>query len=94
MLHTTRRRNFNDMAASQLPDGSAGFAGEVPAAHGEDYDWGDDNRDDEESARLAQIRHQLRSAGNAWPVATCHVSWLQPGAAETGAGFADACTAG
>ena len=91
MLHTTRRRNFNDMAASQLPDGSAGFAGEVPAAHGEDYDWGDDNRDDEESARLARIRHQLSVSRQCMACGDSNVSWLQPGAVlKLEQAFADA----
>ncbi|WP_165494231.1 type VI secretion system Vgr family protein [Aquitalea sp. USM4] len=79
MLQAARRRNFNDMAASPLPDGRAGFAGEVPAAHGEDYDWGDDNRDDEESTRLAQIRHQLSVSRQCMASGDSNVSWLQPG---------------
>ncbi|WP_204377574.1 DUF2345 domain-containing protein, partial [Aquitalea magnusonii] len=79
MLHTTRRRNFNDMAASQLPDGSAGFTGEVPAAHGEDYDWGDGNRDDEESVRLAQIRHELSVSRQCCARGDSNVSLLRPG---------------
>ncbi|NWK80086.1 type VI secretion system Vgr family protein [Aquitalea sp. LB_tupeE] len=79
MLHSTRRRNFNDMAASQLPDGSAGFAGEVPAAHGEDYDWGDDNRDDAESIQLAQMRHQLSLSRQCCASGDSNVSLLRPG---------------
>jgi type VI secretion system secreted protein VgrG len=91
MLHATRRRNFNDMAASQLPDGSAGFAGEVPAAHGEDYDWGDGNRDDEESARLAQIRHHLSVSRQCMASGDSNVSWLQAGAVlKLDRAFADA----
>lgn len=91
MLHTTRRRNFNDMSASQLPDGSAGFAGEVPAAHGEDYDWGDDNRDDEESAQLARLRHELSVSRQCIASGDSNVSRLSPGAVLTlSHAFADA----
>ena len=79
MLHSTRRRNFNDMAAGQLPDGSAGFTGEVPAAHGEDYDWGDGNRDDEESAWLAQIRHERSVSQQCSASGDSTVRWLQAG---------------
>jgi type VI secretion system secreted protein VgrG len=63
----------------------------VPAAHGEDYDWGDGNRDDAESARLAQIRHHLSVSRQCMASGDSTVSWLQAGAVlKLDRAFADA----
>ncbi|WP_159877276.1 type VI secretion system Vgr family protein [Aquitalea denitrificans] len=79
MLKTTRRRNFNDMTASTPLDGTAGFSVDVPAAYGEDYEWGDGNRDKDESDRVAQLRHQLSVSRQCIASGKGNVCRLRPG---------------
>jgi type VI secretion system secreted protein VgrG len=79
MLKTTRRRNFNYMTASTPLDGSAGFDGDIPAAYGEDYDWGDGNRTADESNRVAQIRHEWSVSRQCIASGNSNVFRLRPG---------------
>jgi len=62
MLQQVRRRDFNDLTASTLLDRSSGFSGAVPAAYGVDYAWGEGGRDAEQTAWIAQLRHQASQA--------------------------------
>ena len=62
MLHSVRRKDFNYLTASTTLDRSSGFAGEVAAARGVDYAWGEGGRDAAETESLAQLRHQASLA--------------------------------
>jgi type VI secretion system secreted protein VgrG len=73
MLRQVRRSDFNYLTASTTLDRSSGFAGEVAAARGLDYAWGEGGRDAAETEAIARcaIRHRRHASVRRVAVAMC-----------------------